>query len=120
MASESSEEFQRALAARDAAMERVDANAPEEWKRVFDAAIVEVARRQPTLTCENPRDLCREAEVPEPHDSRAIGPRMKRAQSAGAIRPTSTFTRYTRKSRHTADVRVWESLIYQGEEGERS
>ena len=44
------------------------------------------------------------------HDSRALGPVMKRLARDGYIAPTDEFVKGTRRSRHSAPLRVWRSI----------
>ncbi len=107
-------EFEEALKARDTAIALADSGAPDDWKQLAHLAGEHVARRQQLLTSEDIRDMLDYHNIPEPKEHRAIGPVMMRLRNAGVIRNTGTFTRYTRKSRHTGITYVWESLIWKG------
>jgi len=98
--------------AKNEAIGRVDANANAGWKAQVDDAIRQVAYAQPTLTSEDVWRVLEErfpASGHLPHEKRAMGPRMKRAQGAGLIAPTEDFVLSEAVSRHRAPIRVWRS-----------
>lgn len=100
-----------ARAARDDAVERVDTHAEVEWKAAAAEAIEYVARRRPELTTDAVWYLLDHAGIAEPHERRALGPRMQAAARAGWIEPTDRRRNSIRAACHTRELRIWRSLI---------
>ena len=101
-------------AARDAANEaidRVNANADEEWKAAAKRIVREVAR----ANREFPTDAVWGAGLPKPREPRAMGAVMRWAQSHGLVKNTGRIVKTAQVSRHNAPVTVWESLIYESD-----
>lgn len=90
-----------AIKKRDAAMDQVEEHAGEDWQDYAISIIRDIARTRDTFTS----DEVMEALKWEPHDPRALGPAMKRAQRAGIIAPTDDFKLSRR--RHATPIRVW-------------
>jgi hypothetical protein len=94
-------------------MERVDANADEDWKDTFDRCLVTVARRQRELTSDDVlAEMERLPDAPETHNLSAIGPAMKRAASDGILTSTNRVMRSVRSVKHGIRHTVWASNIY--------
>lgn len=92
---------------RDEAMARVEAHASSEWRAAASKAIADVARAKPFFTA----DHVWATGLARPHESRALGPEIKRAARAGVLEPTDTFKLSAQASRHRAPIRVWRSLV---------
>jgi L-serine deaminase len=94
-------------------MQRVDANADEDWKAMFERCLVEVARKQPELTSD---DVLAKVEAlpdaPTTHNLSAIGPVMRRAASDGILSSTNRVTRSARAVKHGIRHTVWHSNLY--------
>ncbi len=98
-----------ARAKRDAALEKVDAAATDEWKAHADELIEHYARTHAELF---PPDLWGSGLRPPP-SPRALGPRILAASRAGWIRKSGR-SRPSPSSNHS-DKPVWDSLIYDPE-----
>jgi hypothetical protein len=99
---------------RDAAIERAYSGAGEEWKRAASWAIYTVALENRFLT----GDEVWASGLPKPHEPRALGPMMKRAEKAGILRNTDENVSSAAPTRHRGAHYKWESLIYeQGKAG---
>ncbi len=100
--------------ARDAAIDRVEAAAREDWKEVALMVVEVVARDRELFTTDHvwavmPGDVS----TPEP---RAMGAIMRRAAREGYVTATDRHVLSNRPLCHRRPVRVWRSLIYR--EGE--
>jgi hypothetical protein len=104
--------------ARDAiadAMERVDSNADEDWKAVFDRCIVSVAHKMPELTSDDALDEYEAlSKKPFTHNLSAIGPAMLRAAKDGVLVSTGQVKRSTRAVKHGIRHTIWKSNVYRG------
>lgn len=98
--------------ARDNALRRVAHNVDTTWATAAERAIHTVAARQPSLTSDDVWQLLQTWNVAPPHEPRAMGAMMKRAQKQGWIKPTSTFKPTTRVQAHSSPTRVWQSEIW--------
>lgn len=79
--------FIAAAAARDEAIDRVEANAADHWKAAAEFAALEVARRgKPFTTDEVWRALVLQG-VGQPHEPRAMGAIFRKLAREGVIRP---------------------------------
>ena len=100
------------IQARDAAIERSEANASDEFnKAALDAVWWSASRHESFISDEV------WAEMPDyiaTHDNRAMGPAIKKAQSLGWIKPTDSFRTSARPHCHGNPRRIWRSLIYKG------
>jgi hypothetical protein len=94
-------------AARDEAMNEVDAGAAILWKQDAMDALRKVAISQADLIAEDIWKF-----VSKPREPRATGPLMMKAARLGYIEQTEDFRQCP--SRHATYVRVWRSLIYAG------
>ena len=94
-------------------MARADANAQEEWKVRYLAAIKRVARLLPTFTTRDVDDYYRSfPDRPWTHESRASGPRMLIAKSRGWCRQANPSTPMRKTGSSGRKQQVWVSLIY--------
>lgn len=93
--------------ARDEAMARAEAHAPEDWNARADAAILRLAKAREQFTTDALWDR-----LDPPPEPRALGPAMKRAQKAGWIEPTDRYKQSAREANHARPVRVWRSKVY--------
>lgn len=100
------------VALRDEALERVEANANEQWMHTAWQVLCRVARMDDEFTSDAVWDILN-AEHPEvhTHEPRAMGALMKRGQRAGLMEPTDKFVRTPRPQAHKAPVMVWKSLV---------
>lgn len=94
----------------DEAVARAHRAADGAWLERAAATVRQVARARTTFTT----DDIWAAGLPEPRESRALGPVLRQAQAAGAIIPTGEYARSERPACHRRPVRVWRSLIAGG------
>ena len=96
------------------AMAKCDANAPTEWKRVVDAAILLAAMRHETFTVDDVWDELRKIpHAPDTHRRCAIGPRMKRvAKELGYMESTGQVKRSRQEGMNGNWLAVWKSRVY--------
>ena len=98
-----------AARAKEVALRSLEHNTAPEWLEIAYAALVAVAEAQDTFTSD---DVWARLEgVEPPHDPRAMANVLLRAKSAGLIGPTDRMVPSRRRSRHTARVTVWCSLV---------
>jgi hypothetical protein len=97
-----------AIAARDAALERVAAAAGSEWNDRAYEAVQRVCFNRMYWTSENVWDY-----VEKPREPRALGPVLKRAVRDGWCEPVG-FVTSSMSTRHAAPVRQYRSLITGG------
>jgi hypothetical protein len=101
--------------ARDEAIRRVDDHADETLKAaLLDSAHV-VARRQPSVFCDDIWFEYETRNLPHPREPRVLGATVKAAAKEGWIAPTDEYRQSIRPSTHRAPKRVWRSLIYTGD-----
>lgn len=105
------------IAAKEAAIKQVNANADRDWKDVALVCLFDVARAQETLTADDLREQMQaEARAtgnfPETHDLRATGPIMLKGKAEGWIRGTDRQRAGRFVSSHGRPQQVWVSLIY--------
>lgn len=94
--------YEKAESKRNRAMDRVEDKAGEAWSQYAVSLIRSIAQRMKRFTSD---DVMVSLEQ-KPHDPRALGPAMKRAQKLGYIKPTTDFKPSLR--RHLSPIRVWE------------
>lgn len=93
---------------RDDAIERVTDHADSAWLALAFDAVVGLAFDRESFTTD---DVWHRLDgVNPPHEPRAMGSVMKRAQREGVIEATKDFIPTTRPQAHAAPVRVWRSL----------
>lgn len=97
---------------RDAAMERVEENAGEDWNDLAWRALEDVLQEAPReFTSERVRQVLTErGHWPPPNDPRALGPVMNRAAKKGLIRDTRKYTTSVYASSNNMPKRIWEKL----------
>jgi hypothetical protein len=95
----------------DAAMQAVDENADEKWKKAAGFAVVQVALRKTTFTPDDVWEVLDTLDVGT-SERRALGPVMDRAAKDGIITSTGTYIKSRRASRHKGPVTVWKSRIF--------
>jgi hypothetical protein len=103
------------LQAKREAMDRVEANANEEWKRVMYELGVEVAKRMPLLITDDIYILYHTSwQTAKTHEERAMGPIMQRLAKNGIIRKSKIFLPIpSRRPRlHGVPKQIWESLVF--------
>lgn len=100
---------------RDEGMARADAAANRLWKIGMWQCIVDVANKQAELTADDVFRLAAKRKVRATHENRAFGPLMKRAEREGYIEITQRFTNSERTSKHLNPIRVWRSLVHDGQ-----
>ena len=100
-----------AVAAREEAIARVDANADRKWKAAYYASIIWCARELDALTTDDVRDRMKDhfPELSTPTPS-ASGPIIRRAATNGIISKTNHQNMTRDKIRHR-DLTVWYSLL---------
>ena len=91
--------------ARDRSIQQVDEHAELEWKAAAEEAVRAAARELHRFVADDvwkriPDDV-------RPHEPRALGPVMLRAQREGVIEPTGDFRLTERVSSHRRPLRVW-------------
>jgi len=96
-----------AFAARNEALERVDANADQVWKKVAADAVLHVARMRQTFTADDVwAHLATNANCTT-HEPSALGAVFNSLRRQQKIRWTGNFTISCRASRHAAPMRIW-------------
>lgn len=101
--------------AADRAIDQVEAHADERWLDRALEAVRFVAERRVTFTTDPVWFWLGKWGVPHPHEPRAMGAVMRRAQKEGWISPTQEFVPTTRVKSHKSPTRVWASLIHEGD-----
>ena len=96
---------QRDAAAREEAIERVDAHADDEWKALALNTAEKVARGMASFTSD---DLWL-AGLPTPREPRALGPVMREIVKLGWAEVTDEYRPSVR--RHSTPLRVYRSLL---------
>ncbi len=94
----------------DAAIERVDEHANEEWKSAALDAVSLCASAYSLFTTDQVYEVLVRYDV-ETHERRAMGAIMRRAKTAGWIAPTDDYWPTARPEAHRNPKRVWRSLI---------
>lgn len=106
------ERMQRARAARDEGMSRVEAGASIGWTDLMYELVVEVAKARPRFTSDDVFDLAELRGTSTTHDLRAFGPVMMRAARDGVCQKADCAAIPSRRaSLHASPRAVWESLI---------
>lgn len=98
------------IAARDRAVDKVEAGAGPEWMEEALDVLFSVASRQKFFTTD---DLWA-AGLPQHREPRAVGALMRKAHRGKAITPTEKFVQSRRRARHAGPIRVWESMLFKG------
>ena len=105
MAKHGEEMLQNQIQQSKTAQAKVESGASGQWKDYCLSLIQNIAMVNQRFTS----DVVMLAMTEKPHDPRALGPLMKKAQKNGYIRPTNEYRPSVR--RHATPLRVWESLI---------
>lgn len=107
---------QLALDAADAAVERVEKNANQEWMIAAGSAVRAVAVSMTTFTTDDVWDMLTffwTLNIPPvtTHEPRAMGAVMRRAVKDGVCVATPAYERSSRVECHARPVRIWRSLV---------
>jgi hypothetical protein len=100
---------------RDEGMARAAAAANPAWVAGVWECIKDIARQQPELSSDDIFRLADERKVEATHENRALGPLMKQAEKEGYIEATQKFIDSERTSKHLSPIRVWRSLVHDGQ-----
>lgn len=95
-------------AAGEAGMGRADEHAPVEWKEAAYAAVVRIARRQPSLTTNH---IWAELDEWQPPTPAALGGVLRRAEREGFI-VADGLERNRRPRAHRTWLTRWRSLVH--------
>ena len=98
-------DFSKPEQLKEIAMEQVEENANEEFKRFALKSILSFATNKPYLTANDVWDSLDLLGITT-HDNRALGPIFKKAAKDGLIEKTNTTTKSNRGSRHCGQLRV--------------
>lgn len=93
---------------RDAAVERVESNAPDGFMDEAVATIQRTAMELPEFIVD---EVWRRMTSQPPPEARAMGPAMTHAKRLGYIRPTGRFRATAQPRSHAQPRRIWESMI---------
>lgn len=96
-----------AAAARDEGMQRVSHATKPDWAEAAYEAVLQTALLLPDGFIVDDVWPHIDPEVGQPHEPRAMGPVMRRAQSAGEITPTDSYRLSARVTAHRNPRRVW-------------
>jgi hypothetical protein len=99
---------------KDLGMAQVEGNASVLFMEAAEQAIREAAIHNPEVSINDIWPALEQQGI-HTHENRAAGPLMKRCAKRGWIVKTDRTVRSVRSTRHRGDVRVWKSLIYEGE-----
>lgn len=95
------------------AVNRVNMNAPKEWKTFARFCIELVARRKDEFTSDDvDTEMRLFPDPPVTHEKRALGPVMIKAARDGIITQTDRVISSNRSKLHNSPRRVWRSLLY--------
>lgn len=86
---------------------------PVWWQYMLELG-QEIALRKPFLSADDLEFERYRRQGPTTHENRAMGPLMKYAARLGYWEPTQDFVESSQKVKHQRPMRVWHSLIYQG------
>lgn len=89
------------------------ASNPEWWQAALEA-LKEAATNKPILNTDDVYTILYMREAPSTHENRAFGPVMLYGASQGWIIRTDHWAESRRRTAHRRPIRVWYSLIYQG------
>lgn len=97
------------VAAREEAINRVEAHANTEWKDVAYLTAIRVAQQKRFFTSEEVWDAL-SGDV-RTHEPRAMGAVMRRLRKERIVEPTDQFVTSTSPLGHGRPSRVWRSLL---------
>ena len=95
-------------------MNRAENNASSEFREAAEASVYQYALHNPEVTVNDMWDGLQALGVGT-KENRASGPVMTRCAKRGWIEKTDRVGRTNRASRHSGDVAIWRSLIFQQE-----
>ena len=95
-------------------MNRVENNASSEFREAAEASVYQYALHNPTVTVNDMWDGLQALGVGT-RENRASGPVMTRCAKRGWIEKTDRVGRTNRATRHSGNVAIWRSLIFQQE-----
>lgn len=98
---------QETIAATEAAISRVDSNAPPAWKAAADAAIEYCAGRYVTFTADEVWEQLQVKGIAPPHTPSALGPAFRRASIKGLIMNTHTWRKHSKFSQRHRELLIW-------------
>lgn len=104
-------DIESAVAAREAALRRVESNADADWLNRVLAFIEQLAVAQKTVTSDDVWVQLIAAQVASPREPRAMGAAFRIAQRRGLIAPTDWVRPSRRTANHRRPLRVWRSLV---------
>ncbi|MEY9493719.1 hypothetical protein [Bradyrhizobium elkanii] len=111
---EFSEQLNDAKAAKQGAMEQVEAHANPEWQALILELTRIVCLTHRLFTIDDVMALyvaIQDDDRPVTHELRALGPAMLRAARAGYCKKTNRVAGSHRRSNHNRPLAVWQSLI---------
>lgn len=100
---------------KEAALERVERGADPKWMAMASSAISGLSRRRASLTTDDVWAALSAAGAPACREPRAMGAAMRAAKARGLIQPTYLYAPSDRPSCNRRPVRIWRSLVYNGE-----
>jgi hypothetical protein len=109
-------DFVEANEALDEALNRVDANADEEWKTTALRAVGWLSMTQDRFTTDDVWAVLVDREEAT-HEPRALGPIMLRARKLGYIAGTNDYVLSMRPECHRNPKKVWRSLLFEPSTG---
>lgn len=89
------------------AIDRVDRNADEEWKREAYEMVCVACSRYTEFTTDTIWSMLARTSLTT-HEPRAMGAIMRKAQRDGLIKATGQYTTSTRPECHKRPVMIWE------------
>ncbi len=101
-------------AARDAAIDRVDENADEAWKKAAAVIVERLCRTRGEFTTDDVWKLLADSGRGT-HEPRAMGAVMRTAATGGLCANTGRVVKSVREECHNRPVAVWRSLVLASE-----
>jgi hypothetical protein len=96
---------------RNEAINKVDANTDAFWKKAADWAVGVTAMTKADFSTDDVWEQLHWLGVQVPHEPRALGAVMVRANRLGQITPTDRIVQSKRPECHARPVRVWKSAL---------
>lgn len=96
-----------AVAVGEEAIDRVEANAPEEWLDAVERIVRDDFVPGQSFTTDYIWARLADLAVDPPHEPRAMGAAIRRLKAGKVIRHTGTYVRSIRKEHHGGPVAVW-------------
>ena len=94
------------------AIDRVERNADEEWKRAAHLAVAAAAQRREQFTTDLVVEIMAERGNVSTHEPRAMGAVMRRAARLGVVAATDVYEQSRNPEAHKRPKRVWRSLVF--------